>query len=872
MAVTSTDRLTLLRTDANQEQFTVIDFVHVVDPCDQTKLHIFFVTDLTELDTSRTFTSAGELLANEDIFIHSATDPNLPRIRVTDIAAPGGNQAQLNTDLGRSFMEITLEKPGDFGNYRLRIDDPIAVPGTVFSRIDPVFNDVEFSFKVACDTILDCAEPPVECPPEDAIDFPVDYLARDFVSLRNALLDFATQRYPQWAFPLVPDVGMMVAEVFAALGDEFSYIQDRHAREAHLQTADQRRTLRKKARLLDYEIHDGRSAATFLDLIVDDALFPELDDDEIPEEEDPPSIDVVEAGQNVWAPAEGRAPVPFEIGLGLHDLDEQNRPTRYPVRPEWNRGVLQLYALDVDQICLQVGATELLVAGPVFQKQLLVNDGRPRRMLLQLDPKNPGVAQRRLLVRITDISDEIADPLNPTAGFTYTRITWDARDALPFQLDQNDLTISLNIVPATAGETLTAEFFTGSDAETPVGALLATEREGPLALNSSARPPIFLFGLPEAETQGLGFLGEALRSTTPEVRLARSTNDDDVFDEPWTFQRTLLGSSPSDAVFTLEDGTWRAIRTFRRLGVEFVHQDYASNDGFSLRFGDGEFGRIAPRGGKFQVSYRTGPGVRANVPADAVNGMFINTPNDNPLDDRPKELPDYVSAITNPLPVTTGVDPESPEEIKLLVPEAYQADVLFAVRPEDYGEQAEKLDFVQRAHGTQRWTGSWSTMFVAADPFGSSVLTDTNRDLLEGWMDCVRQAGRDVTVVDPITLSLDLIILLCIEPFAHPGQILPLVEEVLLGKGQGRRVKGFFHPDNFTFGTPLRRSALEAVIQRIPGVRSVRDMRIRERSVRSFRPFTELLLTVTEKQVIRLDNDPLRPENGTLEIRMEGGA
>ena len=47
----------------------------------------------------------------------------------------------------------------------------------------------------------------------------------------------------------------------AALGDEFSYLQDRHNREAYLETATERRSLRKKARLLDYEIHDGRMAS-----------------------------------------------------------------------------------------------------------------------------------------------------------------------------------------------------------------------------------------------------------------------------------------------------------------------------------------------------------------------------------------------------------------------------------------------------------------------------------------------------------------------------------------------------------------------------------------------------------------------------------
>ena len=116
--------------------------------------------------------------------------------------------------------------------------------------------------------MLDCKPSEPECPPEAFVDFPIDYLARDFVSLRNALLDYASQRYPQWVEKIEADAGVMLSEVMAALGDELSYIQDRYAREAYLETATQRRSLRHHTRLVDYNIHDGLTAGTFLDLTV----------------------------------------------------------------------------------------------------------------------------------------------------------------------------------------------------------------------------------------------------------------------------------------------------------------------------------------------------------------------------------------------------------------------------------------------------------------------------------------------------------------------------------------------------------------------------------------------------------------------------
>ena len=141
-------------------------------------------------------------------------------------------------------------RPAGFG-YRLHIDD---------TRIDPFFNDVTFSFKAACPRDIDCAPPAHECAPEPAVDFPVDYLARDFWSLRGALLEFAAQRYPDWQDRLEADVGVMLAEVMSALGDERAFAQDRVAREATLETATQRRSVPRLSRPIHYVMPDGLGA------------------------------------------------------------------------------------------------------------------------------------------------------------------------------------------------------------------------------------------------------------------------------------------------------------------------------------------------------------------------------------------------------------------------------------------------------------------------------------------------------------------------------------------------------------------------------------------------------------------------------------
>ncbi|HEY5960349.1 MAG TPA: hypothetical protein VIV60_27535 [Polyangiaceae bacterium] len=860
------NRSTKLR-DREQE-FTGIAFVHVTRPaneywaapCLPFTLRVYFLTNFDEL--TYPFRDVGGLAANvvpltlSAIVLREADgDPNVPDVPALPASSVEDIVYGSDPETCLSYIEFKANGPNDFRKYRIRIEDPFVKDArntSKLSRLDPFFNDVEFTFEVGCEDTLDCAPRDQACPNEPTVDFPVDYLARDYVSLKNALLDFASHRYPEWTYPIEADVGMVMTEILAAMGDEFSYIQDRYAREAYLETATERRTLRKKARLLDYDIHDGRNATTLLDVRVKGGSAS--------------GVQSIAVGTQVWAMTEGAAPVVFEVGLGLRDSNQS-----YPVSFDWNAEQLPPYWPDVSRKCLQVGATELLI-GTALADAALIRSGLEsgdRLMLLRTDPKDASVPSRRHFVHVTGISIE-RDPLADEANGQFTRITWDKSDALPFQIDQSMLELSLNIVPATAGETREELGFVCHPTSVPTSLDVeptptAVEREGylPVTLdpqNPPTRPTVYLFSLPDTETGGLGFLGPSLREARPEIVLKDPTGIE------WQYTRSLLEADATHEAYALEDGTWRRVVGYRRLGDELVHHDYASGHGYTLRFGDGVFGRTPPDGTQFSVTYRLNPGAQANVPADTiVDGRQLTT--------RPKAaMPDFVASVTNPWPVKDGVDPETASDIKLYTPEAYKADVYFAVTPEDYGEQTARLDFVQRGYARLRWTGSWNTVFASADPYDSYSLTDDQFAAVEGWLDCVRQAGRDVIVKEPRFRTLDLEIHVCVESYAYAGQVARLVTEALLGRGGTRPLKGFFNPDNFTFGTPLRRSALEAAVQKVAGVRAVLLIRLRSRGRYIFDDFTELTLDVDADEVIRLENDPTHPERGSLRIITEGGA
>src|SRR5947207_449196 len=79
-----------------------------------------------------------------------------------------------------------------------RAPAPFGRPGTrPYHGFDPRYTSATFSFRLACPTDFDCAaEEPESLPVHPAP--PIDYLARDYGTLRRLLLDRATLTVPQW--------------------------------------------------------------------------------------------------------------------------------------------------------------------------------------------------------------------------------------------------------------------------------------------------------------------------------------------------------------------------------------------------------------------------------------------------------------------------------------------------------------------------------------------------------------------------------------------------------------------------------------------------------------------------------------------------
>ncbi|MGH7456377.1 MAG: putative baseplate assembly protein, partial [bacterium] len=83
--------------------------------------------------------------------------------------------------------------------------------------------------------------------------------------------------------------------------------------------------------------------------------------------------------------------------------------------------------------------------------------------------------------------------------------------------------------------------------------------------------------------------------------------------------------------------------------------------------------------------------------------------------------------------------------------------------------------------------------------------------------------------------------------------------------------KGFFHPDNLTFGQGIRLSRLVAIAQAVPGVERVSVSKLERLFDGPNQEIENAFLPLSAFEIARLDNDPSFPENGILELDVRGG-
>ncbi len=97
----------------------------------------------------------------------------------------------------------------------------------------------------------------------------VDYMARDFDSLLQAMREQIPAKLPEWQdFESEADFGNVLLQLFAHMGDILSYYQDRIANESFLGTAQTRRSIIHHLSLIGYQLSTAAPTSTTLTLTV----------------------------------------------------------------------------------------------------------------------------------------------------------------------------------------------------------------------------------------------------------------------------------------------------------------------------------------------------------------------------------------------------------------------------------------------------------------------------------------------------------------------------------------------------------------------------------------------------------------------------
>lgn len=184
---------------------------------------------------------------------------------------------------------------------------------------------------------------------------------------------------------------------------------------------------------------------------------------------------------------------------------------------------------------------------------------------------------------------------------------------------------------------------------------------------------------------------------------------------------------------------------------------------------------------------------------------------------------------------------------------------------------AEHNPKVQRAAAELCWNGSWYEARTGIDPIGALAADQELLHTVKGHLHPYRRIGHDLSVKPAHYVPLDIEMVVCV----LPGYLQGHVKQALLDEFSNRTLvdgrKGFFHPDNLTFGQGVYLSKLVAAAQKVQGIESVSVSKF-ERLYQG--PNNEIengILPLCALEVARLDNDPSFPENGVLRFEMRGG-
>ncbi|NDJ25883.1 putative baseplate assembly protein [Nostoc sp. B(2019)] len=758
------------------------------------------------------------------------------------------------------LLTIGVTAPKDVFTYTMQLVEAFGKekPPTGF---DSQLAQVEFLFQVALSE-FDCKTPtePTEKPPLPPV---IDYLAKDYASFRQLMLDRLAVTMPQWQERSPADLGIMLVELVAYKADYLSYFQDAVATESYLGTARKRVSVRRHARLLNYPMHDGCNARTWVTLRVNQPVtLPDRSTAKIRFLTNVPGLPSILS--------EKEFDIAINRGAQVFEAMEDAK-----LDPACNE--IHFYTWSDLTCVLPTGAIAATLKDEGKLAQLL----QPGTVLIIEEVKGaqsgePADADltHRHPVRLTKVMSD-RDPL---ADVNLVEIEWSQEDALPFPITISQMVGDRPIsdISIVRGNVILVDHgYTVDGSEKRMLDWVSSKRyrarlrERPLTQqgrvqvsktdtqqeDSTAAAFVKAFGKDWSEWWGsrptfnptasaAAVWKWEMRDVMPAIFLEEqdaSTNEISF----WYPQRDLLNSD--------------------RFAREFVVE--MEDDGRAyLRFGDGQVGRQPQADATLSAIYRIGNGTAGNVGAEAIAHLFCKV-----WDSQEVLLTiGNTNPIRNPLPARGGVDPEPIEQVRLYAPQAF-CTLQRAVTEADYAEIVQRFPGVSKALATRRWTGSWYTIFITVDRQNGLLIDETFKQELTSFLEQFRLTGQDVEIESPSFIPLDIALKVQVAPDYFQSQVKEALLNAFSNKVLGEGRLGFFHPDNFSFGQPVYLSKVITQAMQVVGVQSVTAKRFQRWGLP---PQNELELgriALGRLEIARLDNDANMPGQGRLELLLEGG-
>jgi hypothetical protein len=744
---------------------------------------------------------------------------------------------------------LTVEPIGDYATYTLGAQAP------VFDTL-PALSEVKFKFRPGCFSTecAPCASPRVPAPEDPRI----DYLAKDFDSFRHTMLAAMMQRVPGWTPTSEADFDQTLLELFSVAGDELSDFQDRVMNEAYLGTARKRVSLARHARLVDYHIHQGNQASTWLVLEVTNGLAGTLP-----------------AGVTGWS------------GLDRNDPSAQIFLTQESASVHFLLNRMELYTWSGAQPALEAGATwaDLALAVPGQASADAVRDlvlhGDIAHLLIEetLNPTTGDVVGRdlrkRQLLGLTD-ARSVHDTLT---GQWLVRVTWQDRDKLKFNYcgtidcdpPRGRVTgVSVfrgNLVMAHHGRPRTVHFF---DPAVPIVAGGDAFHYQPSPANDAGGQAGAAKACCEAhEPPSLPARGVVCR--LPDAYLM--------------YRETPLGGEvPARSTLRVitQAGPQRNEWAER---INFIHSADGPNDDHFVvetdeerlslvRFGHDGNGRELAPGASVECRYQFGDPLSGNVGLDTItqldrNGVALYGELATPAEILAFQNLMANATVRNPFDVVNGRAPEPAAQVIRNAPEAYRYRQLRAVTLDDYVRRAQEVEGVAGASAAYAWTGSWRTVRITIDPQGTTELSPGLRARVAAYLESVRLIGEDLEIRPPRFVPLDVRLAVCAGPgFWTEDVAFALRDEFADSFTADGRV-AFFHPDRFTFGQALHASEIIGRAQAVTGVEHIISLTMKRWNDPAAP--SDAIVNLRPNEIILVANDPDDMERGAITIDVRGG-